>query len=103
MKPKKISNDDLESLITGVKSQSIEVVGNYLYKGFRIQVSKYNLSGAERVQLLYQKRRNNGLCIVCGNKVTKKNLLPENSTDFANTIARQSIRKSNQPFRKTCR
>ncbi|AAN47477.1 MULTISPECIES: LIC10235 family protein [Leptospira] len=73
MKPKKISNDDLESLITGVKSQSIEVVGNYLYKGFRIQVSKYNLSGAERVQLLYQKRRNNGLCIVCGNKVTKKN------------------------------
>ncbi len=72
MKPKKISNDDLESLITGVKSQSIEVVGNYLYKGFRIQVSKYNLSGAERVQLLYQKRRNNGLCIVCGNKVTKK-------------------------------
>ncbi|EMM83159.1 hypothetical protein LEP1GSC127_1953 [Leptospira kirschneri str. 200801925] len=70
---KKISNDDLESLITGVKSQSIEVVGNYLYKGFRIQVSKYNLSGAERVQLLYQKRRNNGLCIVCGNKVTKKN------------------------------
>ncbi|EMO04185.1 hypothetical protein LEP1GSC116_0311, partial [Leptospira interrogans serovar Icterohaemorrhagiae str. Verdun HP] len=64
---------DLESLITGVKSQSIEVVGNYLYKGFRIQVSKYNLSGAERVQLLYQKRRNNGLCIVCGNKVTKKN------------------------------
>lgn len=73
MKPKKYSNDDLESLITGVKSQSIEVVGNYLYKGFRIQVSKYNLSGAERVQLLYQKRRNNGLCIVCGNKVTKKN------------------------------
>ncbi|AKP27382.1 conserved hypothetical protein [Leptospira interrogans serovar Manilae] len=73
MKPKKISNDDLESLITGIKSQSIEVVGNYLYKGFRIQVSKYNLSGAERVQLLYQKRRNNGLCIVCGNKVTKKN------------------------------
>ncbi|EMJ58931.1 hypothetical protein LEP1GSC013_0475 [Leptospira interrogans serovar Valbuzzi str. Duyster] len=73
MKPKKISNDDLESLITGVKSQSIEVVGNYLYKEFRIQVSKYNLSGAERVQLLYQKRRNNGLCIVCGNKVTKKN------------------------------
>ncbi|MFE1939676.1 hypothetical protein ORQ95_01180 [Leptospira kirschneri] len=73
MKPKKISNDDLESLITGVKSQSIEVVGNYLYKGFRIQVSKYNLSGAEMVQLLYQKRRNNGLCIVCGNKVTKKN------------------------------
>ncbi|WP_061265886.1 LIC10235 family protein [Leptospira interrogans] len=68
-----MSNDDLESLITGVKSQSIEVVGNYLYKGFRIQVSKYNLSGAERVQLLYQKRRNNGLCIVCGNKVTKKN------------------------------
>ncbi|EPE85523.1 hypothetical protein LEP1GSC021_3743 [Leptospira noguchii str. 1993005606] len=49
------------------------MVGNYLYKGFRIQVSKYNLSGAERVQLLYQKRRNNGLCIVCGNKVTKKN------------------------------
>ncbi len=57
MKPKKISNDDLESLITGVKSQSIEVVGNYLYKGFRIQVSKYNLSGAERVQLLYQKKK----------------------------------------------
>ncbi|EMO63483.1 LIC10235 family protein [Leptospira borgpetersenii] len=73
MKPKKISKDDLESLITGVQSQSIEAVGNYLYKGFRIQISKYNLSGAERVQLLYQKRRNNGLCIVCGTKVSKKN------------------------------
>lgn len=73
MKPKKISNDDLESLVTGVKSQSLEAVGNYLYKGFRIQVSKYNLSGAERVQLLYQRRRSNGLCIVCGTKVSKKN------------------------------
>ncbi|EMI60910.1 hypothetical protein LEP1GSC072_3299 [Leptospira noguchii str. Bonito] len=36
-------------------------------------------------------------------RLPKKTLLPENSTDFANTIARQSIRKSNQPFRKTCR
>ncbi len=73
MKPKKVTNDDLEKIIAGVKTQAVEAIGNYLYKGFRIQVSKYNLSGAERVQLLYQRRRKEGLCIVCGTKVGKKN------------------------------
>ncbi|EMK12387.1 hypothetical protein LEP1GSC191_1365 [Leptospira borgpetersenii serovar Mini str. 201000851] len=36
-------------------------------------------------------------------KSPKRTLLPENSTDSANAIANQSIRKSNQLFRKTCR
>lgn len=103
MKPKKISKDDLESLITGVKSQSIEAVGNYLYKGFRIQISKYNLSGAERVQLYTKKEEIMAFVSYAERKSPKRTLLPENSTDSANATANQSIRKSNQLFRKTCR
>lgn len=52
---------------------SEEARGTFLYKGFRLQISKYKASGAERTSRLYHKRRKLGLCIRCGAKVTDKN------------------------------
>lgn len=72
-KPVTVKPDDLKKILEKLKNLSDESVGNYLFKGYRIQISKYKQSGAERVQFLYKKRRSLGLCIVCGKKVTKKN------------------------------
>lgn len=73
MKPKTIKPNEVDKLFSDLKKSGDDVIGSYLVKGYRIQISKHNLSGAERVKLLYRKRRENGLCIVCGTKVTKKN------------------------------
>ncbi|MCP4136249.1 MAG: hypothetical protein GY754_35090 [bacterium] len=73
MEPKKITLKNLDKIIDSLKDASEEAIGNYLYKGFRVQVSKYKSSGTERYMRLYRKRRENGLCVRCGKKVTKKN------------------------------
>lgn len=73
MKPKNIKPTEVDQLFADLKKSGDDVIGSYLLKGYRIQISKHNLTGAERVKLLYRKRRENGLCIVCGTKVTKKN------------------------------
>ncbi|MCG9876290.1 MAG: profilin domain protein [Leptospiraceae bacterium] len=73
MKPKSIKPNELDSVFSAIKKGDDESIGSYLIKGYRIQISKHNLTGAERVQMLYKKRRDNGLCIICGTKVTKKN------------------------------
>ncbi len=73
MDPKKISIKDLSSVYRELQKGSEFAIGNYLFKGLRIQVSKYKSSGTERYMRLYNKRRNDGLCIRCGNKVTKRN------------------------------
>jgi hypothetical protein len=73
MKPKSLKPQDLENLLNTLKQGKEESIGSYLVKGYRIQISKYNLTGAERVQMLYKRRREAGLCIICGTKVTKKN------------------------------
>lgn len=73
MEPKKISIKDLTSVYRELQKGSETSIGNYLFKGLRIQISKYKSSGTERYMRLYNKRRNNGLCIRCGNKVTKRN------------------------------
>lgn len=73
MNPTKLSQSSLEQIADDLKKDPEEVVGNYIFKGYRIQISRYQASGRERVQQLYKKRRENGLCIVCGTKVTKKN------------------------------
>jgi len=72
-KPQNVKPEDLKKILDKIKSLSDDAVGNYLFKGYRIQISKYKQTGAERVQFLYKRRRENGLCIVCGKKVTKKN------------------------------
>ena len=73
MDPIKISNKDLDSLYNKLHAGDDGAIGNYLYKGLRIQISMYRSSGTDRYMRLYKKRRENGLCIRCGKKVTKHN------------------------------
>ena len=73
MELKTISQKTLEAITEELKKGSGESRGTYLYKGFRLQISKYQASGAERTSRLYHKRRENGLCIRCGEKITHKN------------------------------
>jgi hypothetical protein len=73
MEPKKVNIKDLGSVYRELQKGSEGAIGNYLFKGLRIQVSKYKSSGTERYMRLYNKRRDDGLCIRCGNKVTKRN------------------------------
>jgi hypothetical protein len=74
MDPKKVTIKKLQTIMDDLSKGSEEAIGTYLYKGLRFQVSKYKASGSERFARLYHKRRDNGLCVVCGTKVTKKNL-----------------------------
>ncbi|HNX23937.1 MAG TPA: hypothetical protein PKG60_07785 [Spirochaetota bacterium] len=73
MEPKKITVKSLEKILDDIKEGSESSIGNYLFKGFRIQVSKYKSSGTERYMRLYKSRREQGLCVRCGVKVTDKN------------------------------
>jgi hypothetical protein len=73
MEPIKVNPNQLDKIASDLKKDPESAIGNYLFKGFRIQVSKYKATGAERVQQLYKRRRDNGLCIVCGTKVARKN------------------------------
>ncbi len=73
MEPKKVTPKKLEKVFEELKKGSNEAIGNYLYKGYRIQVSRYKLTTSERVSQLYHRRRQQGCCIVCGEKVKQKN------------------------------
>ena len=73
MEPKKITAVSIKKIFSFLTKGSEEAIGNYLFKGFRIQISRYKSSGTERYMRLYKKRRDQGLCIRCGKKVTKKN------------------------------
>jgi len=73
MEPKKITVNELAAIFKELRTGSEDSIGNFLYKGLRIQVSKYKSSGTERYMRLYKKRREEGICIRCGNRVTKKN------------------------------
>jgi hypothetical protein len=73
MEPKKVTMKFLEKVLEHLQNNSEEAIGNYFFKGYRIQVSKYKSSGTERYMRLYRKRREDGVCVRCGAKVTKKN------------------------------
>jgi hypothetical protein len=73
MEPKKITIKALEKILDNLKNGSDDAIGNYLYKGLRIQISQYKATGTERYMRLYKNRRENGLCVRCGKKVTRKN------------------------------
>ncbi len=73
MEPKKVTIKSLQGILDNLKTASEEAIGTYLYKGLRLQVSKYKASGSERFARLYHRRRNQGLCVVCGKKVVHKN------------------------------
>jgi len=73
MEPKKINFLELRRLFKKLRKNYEEAIGNFLYKNFRIQISRYNLSGSQRVMQLYKRRRKEGKCIQCGAKVGNKN------------------------------
>lgn len=73
MEPTKITVTKLQNIIDELVKGSEDARGTFLYKGFRLQISKYKASGAERTSRLYHKRRQLGLCIRCGTKVKNKN------------------------------
>ena len=73
MEPKKVTVRKLQGIVDELKSGSEEAIGTYLYRGMRVQISKYRASGSERFTRLYHKRRRNGLCVVCGVKVMSRN------------------------------
>jgi hypothetical protein len=73
MEPKKLTIKDLEAVVGELIKGGDDSRGTFLFKGFSLQISKYQASGAERTSRLYHKRRQDGLCIRCGEKVGKKN------------------------------
>jgi hypothetical protein len=73
MEPKKVTITKLRSVVDELSKGSESSIGTYLYKGLRVQISKYRASGSERFARLYHRRRSQGLCVVCGEKVTQKN------------------------------
>ncbi len=75
MKPKKQTYNELLDKLDLMEDKEVAAVGSYIYNGFHVQISEYKLSGAERVSRLYYRRREKGLCIICGKKVNKKNHL----------------------------
>lgn len=65
---------DLEKIMKKVGDKSLDACGTYVIGDFKIDVRKTKpLTGSERVSLLYKRRKSEGLCVVCGAKVTKKN------------------------------
>lgn len=73
MEPKKVTPQKLRGIFEEVLKANNDSRGTYLFKDFRIQISKFRASGAERTKYLYHTRRKNGLCIRCGEKVKDKN------------------------------
>ncbi len=73
MDPLSITSTRLQRVIEELKDGFETSIGTYLYKGLRIQISKYKASGSERFARLYHKRRDLNLCVICGEKVTERN------------------------------
>lgn len=73
MNPRKITVDALKRVFSELRTGREQSTGTYLYRGYRVQISKYQSSGTERSAQLYRKRRELGLCVRCGAKVTKRN------------------------------
>ncbi len=75
MNPRKIDSDVLRKVFSELKTGREQSTGTYLYRGYRVQISKYQSSGTERSAQLYRKRREQGLCVRCGTRVSKRNPL----------------------------
>ncbi len=98
MEPIKATPQVLQKIIDNLIKGSQDMRGSYLYKGFRLQISSYKASGAERTSRLYHKRRDNGLCIRCGKKVGGKN--PKTGKLYRLCDEHRSMIDSKSGFRK---
>ena len=93
MEPKKITPDFLKRVFADLRTGDEKAIGTWLYKGYRVQVSRYKSSGTERSALLYRKRRDEGLCVRCGARVTRKNPLTDALYRLCDTHRKEIDRK----------
>ena len=99
-KPVKVTANDLTSLEKNLKNKSDDSIGNYLFNGYRIQVSKYNQSATERIRAFAKRRREQGLCVACGTKVKRTNPKtgqPYKYCDFHHDLALQKRKSLKAP------
>jgi hypothetical protein len=73
MEPKKIAADALKRVFADLRTADEKAIGTWLFKGYRVQISKYRSPGTQRSALLYRRRRGGGLCVRCGTRVTRRN------------------------------
>ena len=97
MDPKKVNAGALKDIVEKMADNPENALGVYLFKGYRIHISKYMMTGSQRYAQLYKRRRNNGLCVYCGKKVASKNpstgKLYRLCEEHRNSIDRNRIRK----------
>ncbi len=93
MEPKKIAADSLKKVIADLKAGDEKAIGTWLFKGYRLQVSRYKSSGTERSALLYRKRRDAGMCVRCGTRVTRRNPLTGSLYRLCDTHRKEIDRK----------
>jgi hypothetical protein len=71
---KKINSSMLDAIIDKIKKGDESTFGKYIFNNFKLIVSrKTPLSNVERSRKFYAKRRENGLCIICGEKIKRIN------------------------------
>ncbi|MCE9599248.1 MAG: hypothetical protein K8S54_14895 [Spirochaetia bacterium] len=70
---KKVDHRKLVQVVQQLKSEPERTLGVYVLDGWRVQISRYKQTSAQRVRALYNRRREMGLCILCGKKVSKMN------------------------------
>jgi hypothetical protein len=95
-KPTKLSTNELNALEKNILNKSDDSIGNYLYNGYRIQVSKYNQSSTDRIRAFAKRRREQGLCVACGAKVKRINprtTRPYKYCDLHHELALKSRKK----------
>jgi len=93
MEPKKIAADSLKRVIADLRTGNEKAIGTWLFKGYRLQVSRYKSSGTERSALLYRKRRDAGLCVRCGTRVSRRNPLTGSLYRLCDTHRKEIDRK----------
>ena len=71
----RLGTEALRRMLADLRAGADAALGTYLYKGLRIQVSRFRSTGTVRSARLYHTRRKRGLCVRCGAGVTRRNQL----------------------------
>ncbi len=71
---KKINAGTLDAIIEKIKKGDESTFGKYIYNNFKLIISrKTPLTNVERSRKFYSRRRESGLCIICGEKIKRIN------------------------------
>lgn len=71
--PSRLTDTGMRRLLADLRAGREGAIGTWLYRGLRVQVSRYGASGTERSARLYRARRAKGLCVRCGARVSRQN------------------------------